>query len=159
MYLKELDETLVYGKDVSKEDVDNFLGMVALLYAVANIDDIVVSEQQVINLYKYNITRALDRLRHKDLRDTFYEHLENLEEIESTKDTIKLSTALKYFPKNNEGLSEKIKTVLQDLSDEVIEVDGKITPQEIAIQQCIKMYLEKGNQAISKIEEMEKSCY
>lgn len=158
-YLKELDEKLVYGEDVTQEEVDAFLGMSALLYATANIDSIVKSEQQVINLYKFNMSRALDRLRHKNLRDIFYEHLGKLEEIEAKKDSIKLSQALNYFPQSFDTLSENMKSIIKKLSTDVIEADQKISEEEKSIRKCIELYVEKGVSAIGHIESLEKNCY
>ena len=152
--IQEMNNKLLYGEDVNEEDVESYIGMVALLYVTANIDNnIDKSEEEIINLYKYNISRSLDRPNKEDLRDIFYEHSEKIDEIEENKKTIKIFEALNYFPKRE--LSQKTKDTLHKLVTEIVMVDGVITKEEEKLKNCINVFIEKGYRAIKEIEELE----
>ena len=152
--IQEMNHKLLYGEDVNQEDVESYIGMVALLYVTAHIDNqIDKSEEQIINLYKYNISRSLDRPNRKNIRDIFYDHVHKIDEIEAHKKTIKVSEALSYFPKYE--LSQKTKENLESLVTEIIMADGVITKEEEKLKDCINIFLEKGHSAIKEIEKCE----
>ncbi|QSZ42907.1 hypothetical protein GJV85_12580 [Sulfurimonas aquatica] len=153
--LKETNNRWIYGKEISDESVENFLGTLALLYAAANVDEIDKTEQQVVALYKYNMKRALDRPDKKGLRDIFYGYSHMVNEIESMKHTIKLSEALEYFPHSESGVSPELKESLIELTSEVIDVDGKITKKEEEFRERLCIYIQKGYPAVKEIRKLE----
>ncbi len=152
--IQNMNDKLLYGEDVNLEDVESYIGMVALLYVTANIDNqIDRSEEEIINLYKYNITRSLDRPNRENLRDMFYNYAQKIDKIEANKETIKISEALSYFPEYE--LSQKTKDTLESLVSEIIMVDGVMSKEEEKLKDCINIFLEKGYTAIKEIAKRE----
>lgn len=153
--IEDMNERLAFGEDVTELEVENFVGIFAVLYAAANADGISKSELEVITLYKYNMTRALNRPNRRELRDVFYNESKELDSIESISNTIKLSQALKYFPVKENVIEEEIKDILRNLITEIINADGVITEEEQKIRDRLSLFCEKGQIAIKEIEELE----
>ena len=153
---EKMNDKLTYGEDVTQEEVENFLGIVAVLYATANADKIDIRESQVIALYKFNMSRALERPKRKKCRDIYYNYSEKVDEIELKKTTIKLSEALRYFPHSTNDLSEETKERLIDFTTQIIHADGIVTQAEKIIETRLNLYMEKGQVAIEEIEELER---
>ena len=155
--IEKMNERLEYGEDVTEEEVEYFVGIFAVLYATSNVDGICKSELEVIVLYKYNMSRALNRPSRRNMRDIFYAKSKELDYIQEISKTIKLSQALRYFPIRENGISEEIKNILISLTSDVINVDGIVTNEEKNLKDRLSLYIEKGHTAIKEIEELEES--
>ena len=153
--IEEMNERLQFGEDVTEIEVENFVGIFAVLYAAANSDGICKSELEVITLYKYNMSRALNRPNRRELRDAFYNQSKELDNIEKMKSEIKLSQALKYFPVYENEVPEEVKNILRNLMTEIINIDGVVTEEEENIKNRLSLYCDNGYTAIKDIQELE----